>query len=109
MSTNERLEYLRGELRAERISYAELSELLEYAAEGAIDPSDIELLEAAGVSEFDNEFRECLYGMPEYEDMTDEQTTRVVECAAFYYGGGLRTVRGAVERAVQHVQEWGTR
>jgi len=45
----ERLEYLRGELRAERISYgelAELAELVEY-----IEPGDVELLEAAGVPE----------------------------------------------------------
>lgn len=45
----ERLEYLRGEIRAERISYGELAELqslVEY-----IDPSDVELLEWAGVEE----------------------------------------------------------
>lgn len=45
----ERLEYLRGEIRAERISYGELAELqnlTEY-----IDPSDAELLEWAGVPE----------------------------------------------------------
>lgn len=45
----ERLEYLRGELRAERISYGELAELqslVEY-----IDKGDVELLEAAGVPE----------------------------------------------------------
>lgn len=45
----ERLEYLRGELRAERISYGELAELQSLAAH--IDPSDVELLEAAGVPE----------------------------------------------------------
>lgn len=47
----QRLEYLRGEIRAERISYGELAELeslTEY-----IDPSDVELLEWAGVSEED--------------------------------------------------------
>jgi hypothetical protein len=45
-----RLEYLRGELRAERISFGELVELQslsEYIATG-----DVELLEAAGVPEF---------------------------------------------------------
>lgn len=47
--TTERLEYLRQELRAERISYSELSELQSLASE--IDPGDVELLEAAGVSE----------------------------------------------------------
>ena len=44
-----RLEYLRQELRAERISYGELNELqslIEY-----IEPHDVELLEAAGVPE----------------------------------------------------------
>ena len=45
----ERLEYLRGELRAERISYGELAELADLAPH--IDPSDVELLEAAGVPE----------------------------------------------------------
>lgn len=48
-TTSERLEYLRGELRAERISYAELAELQSLAAH--IHPSDVELLEAAGVPE----------------------------------------------------------
>ena len=45
----ERLEYLRGELRAERISYAELAELQSLAEH--IEPGDVELLEAAGVPE----------------------------------------------------------
>lgn len=107
MSVQERLEYLRGELRAERISYAELAEFRYLVNKRVIDPGDIELLEAAGVPEFDNEFRECLYGMPEYEGMTDVETTRVVECAAFYYNEGLRTVKGAVERAIEDVQWWG--
>lgn len=45
-----RLEYLRRELRAERMSwgeFAELEDLKDY-----IDPGDVELLEAAGVPEF---------------------------------------------------------
>lgn len=45
----ERLEYLRGELRAERISMGELAELQGLAH--WIDPSDVELLEPAGVPE----------------------------------------------------------
>jgi hypothetical protein len=45
-----RLEYLRGELRAERISYGGLAELAELAEH--IEPGDVELLEAAGVPEF---------------------------------------------------------
>lgn len=44
-----RLEYLRGELRAERISMSELHELQGLAAH--IKPGDVELLEAAGVPE----------------------------------------------------------
>lgn len=50
-TTTERLEYLRGEIRAERISYGELHELQTLAEQGHIDPSDTELLEAAGVPE----------------------------------------------------------
>lgn len=46
----QRLEYLRTELRAERISYGELAEL--QALVPYIDPNDTELLEAAGVPEF---------------------------------------------------------
>lgn len=46
----ERLEYLRGELRAERISYGELAELQSLVEH--IDKDDVELLEAAGVPEF---------------------------------------------------------
>jgi hypothetical protein len=45
----QRLEYLRGEIRAERISWGELAEL-ECLAEH-IDTGDVELLEAAGVPE----------------------------------------------------------
>lgn len=45
----QRLEYLRGELRAERISYGELHELQSLAPH--IEPGDVELLEAAGVPE----------------------------------------------------------
>lgn len=54
MTTTEirdRLESLRGELRAERISYGELLELQSLAEH--IEPGDVELLEAAGVPEHD--------------------------------------------------------
>lgn len=47
---NTRLEYLRQELRAERISTGELLEL--QSLKEYIDPGDVELLEAAGVPEF---------------------------------------------------------
>ena len=49
----ERLEYLRGELEAERISYGELYEL--QCLREFIDPGDVQLLEAAGVPEFPEE------------------------------------------------------
>lgn len=45
----ERLEYLRGEISAERISYGELVELKSLAEH--IEPHDVELLEWAGVPE----------------------------------------------------------
>lgn len=45
-----RLEYLRGELNEERISYEEIAELQSLAAH--IAPDDVQLLEAAGVPEF---------------------------------------------------------
>lgn len=48
---SERLEYLRGEIRAERISYGELAELQELVPYIAAD--DVELLGAAGVPEFE--------------------------------------------------------
>lgn len=50
---NERLEYLRGELRECTMSYGELAELQSLAQH--IEPGDVELLEAAGVPEFEEE------------------------------------------------------
>ena len=52
-SIKERLEYLRGELRAECISWGELAELQDLADH--IETGDVELLEAAGVPEFPEE------------------------------------------------------
>jgi hypothetical protein len=49
-AARERLEYLRGEIRAERISYGEIAELQGLVAH--IAPDDVELLEWAGVPEF---------------------------------------------------------
>jgi hypothetical protein len=46
-----RLEYLRGELRAERMSYGELAELQSLAEH--IEEGDVELREAAGIPEFE--------------------------------------------------------
>lgn len=53
MSPKERLEYLRSQIEAECISWGELAELqdlVEY-----IDPGDVQLLEWAGVPEFEEE------------------------------------------------------
>jgi hypothetical protein len=49
----ERLEYLRGEIRNESISYEELMELQSLAQ--YIEPNDVELLEPAGVPEFEDD------------------------------------------------------
>lgn len=46
----ERLEYLRGEIEAERISYEEIAELQSLVEH--IEPEDILLLQWAGVPEF---------------------------------------------------------
>lgn len=46
---NDRLDYLRQEIRAERISYSELIELSNLVY--LIEPGDVELLEWAGVPE----------------------------------------------------------
>lgn len=51
MTAADRLEYLRGEIRAERISYGEVAELQSLAEH--IEPGDVELLEWAGVPEHD--------------------------------------------------------
>lgn len=47
----QRLEYLRGEIEAERISYEEIAELQGLAEH--IEPGDVQLLEWAGVPEFE--------------------------------------------------------
>lgn len=52
----ERLEYLRGEIKAERISYGEIVELQSLAK--YIEPGDVLLLEWAGVPENDNVINE---------------------------------------------------
>lgn len=53
LDIKKRLEYLRQELRLQRISYDELAELQSLAK--YIEPEDIELLEAAGVPENNEE------------------------------------------------------
>ena len=47
--TSQRLEYLRGEIEAERISYGEIAELEDLKEH--IDPGDVLLLQWAGVPE----------------------------------------------------------
>ena len=49
MTSEERLEYLRGEIKAERISYGEIAELQSLVDH--IDKDDVLLLEWAGVPE----------------------------------------------------------
>jgi hypothetical protein len=53
LEKNPRLEYLRKELRAGKLSYLELCELQSLAP--YIEPGDVELLEWAGVPEFEEE------------------------------------------------------
>ena len=48
-TVQERLEYLRGEIEAERISYGEIVELQDLAEH--IEPGDVLLLQWAGVPE----------------------------------------------------------
>ena len=48
----QRLEYLRSEIKAERISYGEIAELQSLAK--YIEPGDVLLLEWAGVPESDD-------------------------------------------------------
>jgi hypothetical protein len=69
MGIKERLEYLRGELRAERISYGELAELQGLAQH--IEPGDVELLEAAGVPETDED---CPWGFISLQQDEDQGT-----------------------------------
>jgi len=52
---SDRLEYLRGEIEAERISMEEIIELQALADEGLIPDHDVVLLEWAGVPEFGDE------------------------------------------------------
>ena len=47
-----RLDYLRGEIKAERISYGEIEELQNLGTQGLIPESDVVLREWAGLPEF---------------------------------------------------------
>jgi hypothetical protein len=59
MNTQNRLDELRDRLRAQDISWGELHELQSLADE--IDPGDLELLEAAGVTEVEAGYRAAGY------------------------------------------------
>lgn len=109
---NGRLEYLRAELRAERLSYGEISELQDMADAGEIPDDDLEMLEAAGVPETTAEGREMtqkkrrwVVRMQEVRvlektylaeteqearrmaDADDWRRARVVDCKDFGYDG----------------------
>ena len=79
----QRLEYLRSELRAERISYGELGELQTLAE--YIHPGDVELLEAAGVREGAQH-----YSRTECEDcghpLRDSDETHYPGCPQIFVG-----------------------
>lgn len=68
-SIPERLQYLRGEIRAERISYGEIAELQGLAPH--IDPGDVELLEWAGVPEHTDPVELVRIEIPETHDEVD--------------------------------------
>ena len=74
MEKKERLEELRKELRAERLSTGELIELQSLIP--YIDKGDVELLEAAGVPEFDEDETENIDITLKY---TEEETTDLFE------------------------------
>ncbi len=71
----ERLEYLRGQIKAERISWGELNELQGLAE--YIAPEDVELLEWAGVPEFpDDEPRHITFTSTIVVDVSDGEDPR---------------------------------
>lgn len=84
-----RLEYLRGQIRAECISWGEVIELQGLAEH--IDRSDVELLEWAGVPEFPYEYEQVTYSV-EIEWMGDDVPTEAEIRRAIYQGvAGLDT------------------
>ena len=96
----QRLEYLRGELEAERISYEELAELQSLVEH--IDPSDVQLLEAAGVPEeicrVEQEIAMLLWDyLPKDPEHPDRRQT----------GWGTKTLRGlrlSLERILKDLE-----
>ena len=101
---NERLEYLRGQIRAECISMSELVELQGMADQ--IDPGDVELLEWAGVPEFP-EAEELAFGVDQMADGTPVGlwfAPRIIENdeydRAFIGLDGLRELREQINEAL---------
>ena len=90
-----RLEHLRGELRAERISYGELHELQSLAAN--IEPGDVELLEAAGVPEFPVKvlFAVKIGDEPWREQLITEVEERIESAKVWALANGFHKLRVA--------------
>jgi len=77
MTTSEikaRLEYLRGELDAERISYEELHELQVLGEQGHISDDDVQLREAAGLPEFPDDGWDKMTKNMKLSDLAEETT-----------------------------------
>ena len=76
-----RLEYLRGELQAERMSYGELAEL--QSLKHYIEPGDVELLEAAGVPEVLPDTIEISWHIDDVkgqdESLTDQEAREILQ------------------------------
>lgn len=84
----ERLEHLRAELRAERISYGELHELQCLGEQGHIPEHDVELREAAGLPEFPEEQANHTPG----EWLVGINSNTGTDCLEIYARGGQMTV-----------------
>lgn len=72
-----RLEYLRRELRAERISLGEIHEL--QTLKDHISPGDVELLEAAGGTEYEVTASKAVHAVAPWSGVEDEPTRGVFE------------------------------
>lgn len=78
-----RLEYLRGELNAERISYGELAEL--QSLKKHIQPDDVQLLEAAGVPEHLEDEISIVWSIEDVksldDSLTDDECREILQAA----------------------------
>lgn len=88
----ERLEYLRGELRAERISYGELAEL--ESLKEHIEPGDVELLEAAGVPENADKLRQLAQELFDAGFVTFDDIVTLCACVSRKFGDELTLNEG---------------